>query len=205
MDKEKENTGKIQLSFKDAKDLYRDYMNTSDKEKMNYLLTGTEYIVKKISKEYSRELKSEYDYDDIYSLTFEYYFKKLSAGNILCAKSFSDLFGDEYKLFIKNNLKPLYNTETKTTKDVLVSDASDSIIERIDKERLEEYADEVIRSLAEPESTALVATGTNVPMVVEKQKKYPLTTKGYSSVIILSIVSGIVCIAILVLGIYFAL
>lgn len=203
MDNSKENNGKIQLSFKDAKDLYREYMNTSDKEKMNYLLTGTEYIVKKISKEYSR-VKSEYDYDDIYSLTFEYFFKKLSAGNILRAKSFNDLFGDEYKLFIKNNLKPLYNTETKTTNDVLVSDASDSIIERVDKERLEEYADEVIRSLAEPESTALVATGTNVPMVVEKQKKYPLTTKGYSSVIILSIVSGIVCIAILVLGIYFA-
>ena len=202
MDKEKENTGKIQLSFKDAKDLYRDYMNTSDKEKMNYLLTGTEYIVKKISKEYSRELKSEYDYDDIYSLTFEYYFKKLSAGNILRAKSFNDLFGDEYKLFIKNNLKPLYNTETKTTNDVLVSDASDSIIERIDKERLEEYADEVIRSLAEPESTALVATGTNVPMVVEKKKSYPLTTRGFSSVVIMGIITSIICLGIIVLGVY---
>jgi len=194
MDKEKENTGKIQLSFKEAKDLYREYMNTGDKDKMNYLVTGTEYIVQKLSKEFFNSSKPKYDYDDIYSLTFEYYYRKLSTGSILNAKSYNDLFREEYVDFLKNNLIDT----PKLQQDM----PSDSTIEKIDKERLEEYADEIIRSLTEPESTALAVSNSNVPMVVEKKKSYPLTTRGFSSVVIMGIITSIICLGIIVLGVY---
>ena len=194
MDKEKENTGKIQLSFKEAKDLYREYMNTGDKDKMNYLVTGTEYIVQKLSKEFFNSSKPKYEYDDIYNLTFEYYYRKLSTGSILNAKSYNDLFREEYVVFLKNNLIDT----SKLQQDM----PSDSTIEKIDKERLEEYADEIIRSLTEPESTALAASNSNVPMVVEKKKSYPLTTRGFSSVVIMGIITSIICLGIIVLGVY---
>ena len=93
------------LSLKNAKALYREYLEDGDADKRNLLIESTLYISSKSAKELAKTLEEDYNIEDIIHLSDGYYIDEVAKGRLLEIKNFSEIFDDKYKEFIKETLK----------------------------------------------------------------------------------------------------